>query len=103
MKHTLALVLMVFGIVGCSKELSYQCGYNEVIVSNDRNYVKIFNQTYYKEYDYGRVYLYGDKKQSFSFYPKEKRLEYGTEPTDIQKEFGKDAKAKAGVIDCKRT
>ena len=102
MKNIL-LTLMVFGLIGCSKELSYDCGYNEVVVSNDRNYVKIYNQIYYKEYDSERVYIYGDKKQSFSFYPNEKRLEYGTEPSGIQKEFGKDAKAKAGVIDCKRT
>ena len=42
MKHTLALVLMVFGLVGCSQELSFTCfAFEDVKIAKDFNSIKV--------------------------------------------------------------
>ena len=42
MKHTFAIVLMVFGLVGCSNEITYNChGIQTVTISKDRTHAKI--------------------------------------------------------------
>ena len=50
MKHTLALVLMVFGIVGCSNsEISFECDYSFITINADRTIAKVSRKDMYSE------------------------------------------------------
>ena len=100
MKHLTTLLLALLFLGGCSSELNYVCSFNETLVSKDRSYIQYGSSVYYKVNDFGTSYIYGDKTQAFTFYPKSKRLTHARIPSQIQREFGRTAQERAGVVDC---
>ena len=105
MKNTLALVLMVFGIVGCSySEISFECDYSFITINAERTIAKVTRKDEYSRKKQFNLFFY------YAVYQEEgnnfKQIEFvQPDESGLKRSIGfseRDNEIYKGAINCKQ-